>query len=364
MVDPTDSKIYLLLHVDGTKSEVPPNFSAERCLYACRHYGKIIKYLGQSSLNGTDASREWQTVIDELTTSFGKPIQQRSLTVLSHRLQQIYEQLYAEIKQDRRVIWHHDYSSRDPYYHDFWHDIRTAENCCQLVARMDDWVARLWEQTSIAEPIGRLKHRVFDQIGPIAKDIEILQVLYERHEWQEVKEHLNSLKREWQGEFPASHSLRSYLARMWYLMFGDHFAWDDLGIAPPADVNLIPAGYGTRLPLFEILRIGRMGALDKTSAWIRLLDLLQVSRSDEQRFACKAGHGVVRFACLMDDLIANPDAFDKAARYTGYGKQNSLIEEFNAFHIWFRDVNKNLQSLRGKWRHNSSSSATLDSVAD
>ena len=256
-----------------------------------------------------------------------------------------------------------DYSRSDmPYYKQMMENIESVRCTEELERVAYNWVGFYYGQFR-SDPIGRIKHRAFHQIGPIVKDIEHLHELLEGHQWREFVAHLERLRDEWQGTFPASQSLKSYLARVWYLMVGENFEWQKLGISPPNDVGLIPAAKGEHCCLLEILQRTHKGPLDSIDEWQALVKLLQLSESGTGTFTLKSGAGVYRFACLMDDLIAEPELFNQQKLYSGFENNKLLTDELEAFQDWFRKVNKQLQLLRGKWQPISLLSATRDSEA-
>jgi len=356
------NKTILLIHL-SEGDEAPPGWAKRDGLVSCEHKNKTIKFYSFDKIACDDVEREWQEILHEARDESGISFDEKFLIVLAHNLRKGCLGLANLIENDEHVQWHYDYGSSDIGYEDFWRDLRASETCCQLVERLQEWVRKFWNNVYIADPLGRIKHRAFDQLAPVAKDIEQIKELYDRQRFLELKDYLQELQTEWQGEFPGSRSLKSYLARIWFLIFGNAFQWSQLGIAPPQDIALIPAEGGGRLSLLDIMNQYAGQHFLQGKEWQQLLQLLQISAGNDGTCFISPGGGVYRFACALDECVLHFDEIRKFEKITGFEDNRIFGLELAKFLEWYASLNDILDAMRGKWQKTFLSSATNDSTA-
>lgn len=269
-----------------------------------------------------------------------------SFVVFAHDLSQ-YPGILHDLLKETLTHVYIDYSGGDPSYKPMWEQIRNSKDITELVKTLE-----YWKRSYIIDPLRRIKHRAINLFLPLSTDIQFLLEIWRRKDFAKAKTHLEELKAEWSDD----KSPVSILYRLWYMLVGKHLNWAE-GDLPekPTDVSL-PMGKNPDrkeepYSLYDWLTKYFGEQVQKFDEWQKLLkdtQLCQVKNDndkDEVKFNVVGGYGVYRFSKMITEMIKCPGNIKPDEKVYGFGINQNLEHEFNAFLDWLNTLNDSLESL-------------------
>lgn len=197
-----------------------------------------------------------------------------------------------------------DYSSADHSQHqEMMSDIDRASSEEELLRLAQQWVD-IYSKNFKDELIRRAKQYVLNLFLTLSIDIRSIQNIWEKKEFDRLKELLKRLCGQWEGELSVLHSPDSQLFRFWYLLAGNDFNWEASNLRAPGDVFLPEDQYQkVAQPLWKWIKFFYGDASPEDSkAWPALIELSGLKQQGE-KFAEDPSATIARFIRILRVIV-------------------------------------------------------------